>query len=71
MITKFFTIVFEVEDSAEFSKFTGEVIHAMGSETLYRGAKVTGAGWDDAMTRADNLVALCEEEGVTVPEELQ
>lgn len=67
---KFFTAVFQIEDAAAFKTFAGQITAAMSDESLLHGAMVTAVGWEDSMTRAEGLVALCKEEGIDIPEEL-
>lgn len=71
MTKKRFTLVFQVEDEAQFKEFAHKHIENMATENTYQGARVIGAGWDDSMSRADRLAELCEEHGVHIPDDLR
>lgn len=65
-----FTMVFQVEDQNTFSKFLEKFTKAFAEEKPIEGAKITGCGWEDSMSRADHLVELCEENYIPIPSEL-
>ena len=67
---KHFTLVFQVTDDNEFREFLKQFDGRMFSEEPVQGAIITGAGWDDSMSRADKLVELCESNDIDIPREL-
>ena len=66
-----FTICFHVKDIAQFKGLLEESAKAFTCDgTLFRGAEVTGMGWEDSMTILDEIRDYCEENDVLLPEHL-
>ena len=52
-MSKYFTVVFKVNDEAKFKEISSPFIQAMGDEDEINGAEVTAVGWCDAMSESD------------------
>ena len=71
MNKKMFTICFNVKEIEQFKGFLQESGEAFTCDgTLFRGAEVTGMGWEDSMTILDEIRDYCEENDVLLPEHL-
>ena len=67
-----FTICFHVKDISQFKELLEESGEAFTTDgTLFRGAEVTGMGWEDSMTVLDEIRDYCEENDILLPEHLR
>ena len=64
MADKFFTAVFKVVDDEEFKSLSGKLLLSMAQESEFFGAVVTGAGWEDSMSKLDALEETLRDENL-------
>lgn len=67
-----FTMVFQIEDPEAFKEFLKGPMASMTTDgPTFHGGRVIAAGWENSVARADELVEICEEEGIYLPEHLR
>ena len=66
-----YTICFNVKNVRKFRDLIDECGESFTIDgTLFRGAEVTGMGWEDSMTVLDEIRNYCEENDIFLPERL-
>jgi hypothetical protein len=66
-----YTICFNVKNVRKFRDLLDECGESLTTDgTLFRGAEVTGMGWEDSMTVLDEIRNYCEENDIFLPERL-
>lgn len=63
MDREYFTAVFKISDQAKFMELAKQITTSMAEQSDLSGAVVTGAGWCDEMTAADNMRAWLDNRG--------
>ncbi|YCH23120.1 hypothetical protein M1D96_06345 [Pseudomonas sp. D1-3] len=63
MNNEYFTAVFRVKDREQFMKFARQVSGSMCEGPDFNGSEVTGCGWGDSMTEADNMRQFLDDKG--------
>ncbi|MFU3489279.1 hypothetical protein ACM7KH_02815 [Pseudomonas aeruginosa] len=63
MSREYFTAVFKISDHAKFMELAKQITSSMAEQSDLSGSVVTGAGWCDEMTAADNMRAWLDNRG--------
>lgn len=68
MSSKYFTVVFQINDKESFKDHLNSFIESMMHDGIFPGASVTGCGWGDSMSEAGIYMQELIDNNIDLPE---